>query len=436
MPYDAMNDKESYDQETINMMNDEDIRKMGLIIVATAILMVGLDYRGVVRIINVEPADFDEELQKEGRLLREKDLDALVQIGESYLYVSKKTLADAKQLLEEGVLPETLEEDEADPLTEESAGRLKSVGKEKLMDVAFAKRLVADCRTEIQNKVYNNPPYGEPICSCSSSICTRIRLQNQDGLRQETKCLCSGCHPKACKQDRLELLSQQTTNGDNSPDTPANHSDEAEQMDLTQMTQEIIRTRLVELDDELFEKGVGDPGGRLTPGMFIPEGVISTIIKNFTDLAHPDHLSELLQGFKMHPKWIEAIQHAISRTIIPEINKQHKQRQKERAEDETRIMLLDLKDEDIPMLEALSPKLVLFAGEKDKNYTMSTKRDLSLELQWHRIWNPRFAKPKTAWRKAEYIEPLNEAIQQFIEQKKTVEGVRRILATRHSLLPK
>ncbi|THU88170.1 hypothetical protein K435DRAFT_680330, partial [Dendrothele bispora CBS 962.96] len=150
--WDALNDEE-YDKETMDLVNNLNFNLHGLIIVSTTVLMVGVDFQGVKRIISLEPGDFDQELQMEGRM-RES--------GESYLYVSKKTMESAQRL---------------DAEMEEQ---------KKSMELSWASRLVAPCRSDNQNTQYNNPPYEQSLCRCSS--CT-------EHPRIKPPCLCSGCRP-------------------------------------------------------------------------------------------------------------------------------------------------------------------------------------------------------------------------------------------------
>ncbi|KAK1234279.1 hypothetical protein PQX77_002522, partial [Marasmius sp. AFHP31] len=203
---------------------------------------------------------------------------------------------------------------------------------------------------------------------------------------------------------------------------------------LAQTTQDYIWSQLVVLDDELWDKDIGNPGGRLLPGMFIPEPVIAVIIDNFTEITSPHELSDLLQPFALHPKWLEAIWSSLTQKILPEIRQQHEKRRKERAEEETRVMLRELKDDEAVELAKLSPTLTPFTSEKDPNLTSKTIATLARELRWHRLWNPQFPKPKTAMRKRDYLEPLNEAFRQFNNSGRTVEEVRRILDQRRELI--
>ncbi|KAJ3966964.1 P-loop containing nucleoside triphosphate hydrolase protein, partial [Lentinula raphanica] len=142
-----------HNTETRAMISAMDVEVDRLIIVSTTILMVGIDFQGVKCIINLEPDDFDKEVQMEGRMRG---------AGECYVYFSKHTFEEARKRLEEE------KNTGQDGLIAKKSQRENSSGKKKKppMHIHFAKRIASDCRTPIQNETYNNPPFGQHPCSC------------------------------------------------------------------------------------------------------------------------------------------------------------------------------------------------------------------------------------------------------------------------------
>ena len=408
--YDAMNDHSTYDKETMDLVKNLDAENDWLIIVATSILMVGVDMFGIKRVIILEPKDFDEEVQKEGRLLRYKTY--ATEIGESYVYVSYNSMQKAFELV--------------DAVQEVSDGK-EVGGKRKrskpedpdstAMDISMAQRLVAPCRTQEQNRQYQNPPYGHNVCSCTS--CTR------NPPIPNPPCLCSGCQPGMSQRDIL--TTRQATLRVIATDA-ASHSIElgigtlpSQDLlpeSLTAATQTIIREHLTNLDMQLFMDKVANPGGLYLPGMFVSPPVISTIIDNLLQLETRHNLSICLEPFQLHKCWLERIWLTLQENVIPDVVGYHTRRKAEVGDQWVRKRLAKMDQVEIERLLTENPLLdVAQIGSGMK------VADLIWQLRWHEVWYGKLPKGWRGYRKASLIDLLLDVVKQFHQGQLTVEKV-------------
>lgn len=416
--YDAMNDRGTYDKETLEMISSLDsARDLGLIIVATSILMVGFDVNGVRRVFVLEPVDFDEEIQKKGRLLRNKASEE--EIAECYVYVSWKTMQDALALVNEtehGAGNNTAQRRKEDPQHGKQAHRPS-------LDISMAHRLVAKCRTEEQNRQYNNPPYGQPPCTCQ--MCTRYPL------RVDPPCLCSGCQPGMSERDVLTTAQNilRSISADAAEAALAmgfgvpRESEEKPHEVMTRDGQQLVRRYLTELDDKLFEDGIGNPGGLYTPGMFVPTPVIDIVIDHFFDLDSPLKLSTLLADFQLPDEWLQGVWDTMYHKIIPAFRDLHVRKKDDAWEAQVMKELGRLSEEKIEELKEHTPIL----DDAAVNPTMLVKGDLIQELQWHCLWDREMPKGWKGLKKHELTVLLQHVITRFHDGNYTVEGVRAVL---------
>ncbi|KAL0062956.1 hypothetical protein AAF712_010177 [Marasmius tenuissimus] len=356
--YDAMNDKDTYDQETMQLVNElqTDITGlMSLLIIATAILMVGIDLPGARRAIILSPKDIDEELQKLGRLLR-NGLPG--EIGEGFIYVSKRQMEQAKKMVEaesEGKDPSSVGGQKRNQTDDGKEGsHLPS------MDISMAHRLTAQCQSVEINRRYANPPFAEPPCSCAS--CT------EHPLPLNHPCLCSGCQPGMNERDilfrqqsipreisgdaadearrrareagRLDHLSLSDESGNSSESQP-----------ITKESTETIRNHLFQLDEELYEKNIGNEAG-----IFVPASVVGVIVQNFWTATHSrDSLKSLLQPFPTKTEWADAIWTTLYTKTVPEIRTRHDKRQETEEEETLQKRLKKMSVERVEQPAALNP---------------------------------------------------------------------------------
>ncbi|KAJ8094951.1 hypothetical protein PM082_010167 [Marasmius tenuissimus] len=424
--WDATNDKETYDEETLKMIESLDPEKERLIIVCTVILMVGMDFRHVQRILNINCMDFDEELQKEGRLLRE--MDSFLKWAELYVYVSKAVMKTVRETVEAHNKGMDSTKDDR------NSGASRSC---PTLDINYAHHLVAECRTEVQNTVYNNPPLNKYLCGCP--VCVQNRTpQHQTSLSLDTPppCLCSGCQPGMCERDLRSLYRENTLHAsaeatrkgfglgvvegppeyaDENQDGAASEVVEEEIRGMTAASQDIINQHLVQLDADLFQAGTGNIRGFLTPGMFIPSPVISIITEKFlaiiTDWDGPARLSMELEDYDMDPRWLEAIWKTITQKIYPAIKQYHQQRELENEQRKREQKRAKLEKEVKALNEQDTRTLVVFEPilEEEKVTNKLTKDHLTWELRWHRLWDVDLPKPYKL-NKAEFISVIRGAV--------------------------
>ncbi|KAJ3841821.1 P-loop containing nucleoside triphosphate hydrolase protein, partial [Lentinula raphanica] len=93
---DSTNDPDEYDAETYRMTKVDILS--GLVLVSTSVLTLGMDIPNVRRVITLEPTEFEQEIQEEGRVLRQRSKN---DIAEAYAYFSQATYDLAVKMVEE-----------------------------------------------------------------------------------------------------------------------------------------------------------------------------------------------------------------------------------------------------------------------------------------------------------------------------------------------
>ena len=154
--------------------NDPECR----VIIATDILMVGVDFPNVQDVIVLgEPPDANNYFQKIGRAGRNRKL---VPDPRAIIYITKSAEKNAKLVL-----------NPPKPLTATPVDKLPA------LDPSMATLILARCKTEEQNRLYNNPDH-DIQCSCESC---------QASTPPRSTCQCSGCI-KDEEPEILELASE------------------------------------------------------------------------------------------------------------------------------------------------------------------------------------------------------------------------------------
>lgn len=412
--YDALNDRGTYDKETMSLVEGLDSEHDWLVIVATSILMVGVDLRGVKCVVILEPLDFDEELQKEGRLLRSKV--SMDDTAESYVYVSRRTMEKAYELVSVARNADTTLGNQTGEKRKRHKPNTQTEGNQDTpsLDLSMAKRLVAQCRTEEQNRQYANPPYGRPPCTCSQ--CSRAPLP------LDPPCLCSGCQPGKSKRDllaarhRVSLEAAQRAfkmgfgirDDQNNVDTV-----------ITVESQEIVRKYLIMLDLELFNNDVANPGGLYTPGMLVSPPVITAIIANLPNLETPQKLAVLLKDHHLREPWLQAIWSTLVEKVVPMLRDRHIKKKAEAEDGRITKHLGRLNDGEIERLVNLVPTLDI--TDISPKYL---KADLIWELYWHGVWCSTLPKQWKALKKESLITLLSQMVEKFNNEGRKVEEVR------------
>ncbi|KAK7678912.1 hypothetical protein QCA50_018052 [Cerrena zonata] len=197
---------------------------------------------------------------------------------------------------------ELVDEEENGPENESARKRKHDpeLGKrpDRSLDISMAQRLLAKCRTEEQNRQYNNPPYGQLLCTCDT--CTR------HPPAVTPSCLCSGCQPGMSRRDMITAAKDfiRCVSADAAEVALARgigvplENEESVQGAMIREDQELVCRYLTELDSNLYINSVANPGGLYTPGMFVPTPVINMVIDNFFDLDTPHKFSVYLTGFQ------------------------------------------------------------------------------------------------------------------------------------------
>ena len=160
----------AYNVETQALFrNDPECR----IIIATDILMVGVDFPNVQDVIVLgEPPDANNYFQKIGRAGRNRNL---VPDPRAIIYITKSAEKNAKLIL-----------DPLKPSTATSADKLPA------LDPSMASLILAQCKIKEQNRLYNNPDHATR-CGCESC---------QASPTLPLTCQCSGC----VKDEEPEVL--------------------------------------------------------------------------------------------------------------------------------------------------------------------------------------------------------------------------------------
>ncbi len=300
-----------YDHDTRMAIREGD-HANGLILVATTILTLGIDIPNVVRVIILDPIEFDEEIQQMGRLLRQKEKGC---VGEAYVYVSQSTLEKAEEMVK---AHKAAKEGNKIPVTQKKAtkkGYNQAKPSPPSLSLSMAYRLVAPCVTVEQNRQYGNPD-SDPLCFCQS--CHLL------GPRR-TECLCSGCKPGTCerdmiakvkegpRRDNLDIVTSQNENlprelqPDTAPVMPNSVKPVKKLVDKNM--RKYVTEKLVTLREQMIDEPNTNYSrhGLYTPEDIIPDAVIPLILDNFFRLDSPKILSQLTEAHQLYPDWINAI---------------------------------------------------------------------------------------------------------------------------------
>lgn len=159
----------SYNSDTLSFMHNDGRSR---VTVATDALAVGIDVTGTDDVViydTVLPSDTDSILQKAGRIRDGRGRDSRVVI---YLPKNATKLAEA-----------ALNELEKERRVSASQAKEKSA-----VDAGVARLVLAPCKVDLLNELYDNPPRDEP-CTCTT--CTA-----KSSIARPEQCNCSGCAPE------------------------------------------------------------------------------------------------------------------------------------------------------------------------------------------------------------------------------------------------
>ncbi|KAH9917525.1 P-loop containing nucleoside triphosphate hydrolase protein [Amylocystis lapponica] len=225
------------------------------IIVATDTLMVGVDLPNVEDVVLPEiPRDPDEELQKIGRAGRNW---RMVHGARGIVYVTQQNVKDARALLQ--------------------GKKLTGAKKRAAMNLDMARMITADCKTDEQNRLYDNPPSDTP-CLCRS--CTT----NPRPTRMS--CDCGGCVPEVLPSAPVVAVKKSSGHGMN---LKANER-------VSRAMRAHGTQRLLVLRETLYRMASQQEKLILPPYVFLPDPVIQNVLSCFPWLKTIEDLNPLLRG--------------------------------------------------------------------------------------------------------------------------------------------
>ncbi|KAJ6506521.1 hypothetical protein C8R45DRAFT_816808 [Mycena sanguinolenta] len=252
--YNSMNFP-SHNTATRDMINEPNVNAACQIVIGTDSLSVGVDMAARQDAILIgEIADSDEMFQKGGRVGRHRNL---VNDARVIVYVTKATRAAAEKALNP---PETAKAVVPPP------------------DLSMAEMIVAKCKVEAQNRLYNNPSRDIP-CKCLS--CT-----DNPPPQPRDECNCSGCIPESI----IPIPKP--------PSAPKPSAAIPKAKRLTKLQKAHGTLRLEEFRMEIWRQADIAERSFLPPEVFLPAHVIKHILDVYITLDSSEALNEVVQKSK------------------------------------------------------------------------------------------------------------------------------------------
>lgn len=260
--YNALNWK-PFNVETQRLIREDPVCQ---VVIATDILMVGMDFPNVDDVILLgEPKDVNELLQKIGRAGRDH---TVANKPRGIVYITKKATETAKALLEGTVVQK------------KSGSGKKSKGVE--MSQCIASLILAPCKTVEQNRLYNNPAEDY---SCTCQTCQACSNNNST-----SPCTCSGCF-------RDEIVPSTTPiEMDNTPVVDKGKAKTKKGPMISKEMRSVGVEMLKEFRWSVFElaDSLGDRNFLLTPNIFLCDSSIKKLLDNFYLITSFDAMAELI----------------------------------------------------------------------------------------------------------------------------------------------
>ncbi|KAJ7219863.1 P-loop containing nucleoside triphosphate hydrolase protein [Mycena rebaudengoi] len=142
-------------------------------------------------------------------------------------------------------------------------------------DLSMARLIVADCKVQEQNLIYNNP-LSDPICSCDS--CTE-----NPPPPPPTSCNCSGCFPESTSTSTVAPHASKSSNNIPTKDR------------LTKLQKAYGTEQLLQLRLEIWRASDQSKYWMYPPETYLSDRLISTILNNFSRLRNLEHIAVLIQ---------------------------------------------------------------------------------------------------------------------------------------------
>jgi hypothetical protein len=254
--YNSMN-FESHNAATREMMSKTDSTACPIVI-GTDTLSVGIDpaaYEDALLVGEIE--DADDYVQKAGRVGRHREF---VKNPRVIVYVSRATRTAAEKALNERDNPKPTKSNQTPP------------------DLSMAEIIVADCKVEAQNRLYNNPSV-EPLCKCAS--CTA-----DPPPRPRLRCNCSGCMP-----DIIPTIVKP-------PAPPKPNASIPKAKRLTKLQKVHGTQRLLQFQQEIWSQADIALTSFLPPEAFLPSDLIKQLLDIYAKLDSVAAITPYLKSNK------------------------------------------------------------------------------------------------------------------------------------------
>lgn len=257
----------SYNSDTLSFMHNDGRSR---VTVATDALAVGIDVAGTDDVViydTVLPSDTDNILQKAGRIRDGRGRDSRVVI---YLPKNATKLA-------ESALNELEKEKRASSSTSKAKGKTAA----GTVDVGVARLVLAPCKVDLFNELYDNPPRDEP-CTCTTCVA-------KPNIPRPEQCSCSGCSPEVTDTATMATTTRATQK---KPVVPS-----AER--LTRAMRDYAHERLTRYRNSLRENCDDTLHDLYPPEEFLPDSVIDTLLDKCYSLLDVAALKKLLSDHSL-----------------------------------------------------------------------------------------------------------------------------------------
>ncbi|KAH7918112.1 hypothetical protein BV22DRAFT_1134850 [Leucogyrophana mollusca] len=143
------------------------------------------------------------------------------------------------------------------------------------MDVPMAELILAQCKVEKLDKLYENPK-DDVLCSCSYCKAHPPALK-------KTVCNCSGCHPEAENSMETEVKDEGLI-------TVKPKEKPLKKQCLTKLRRERATKWLIEWRYSVWDKADEASCGWLPPDVFLPEPTMKNLLDHFYNIRTIDNL--------------------------------------------------------------------------------------------------------------------------------------------------
>lgn len=268
----------SYNSETLSFMHNDGRSR---VTVATDALAVGIDVSGtddVVLYDTVLPSDTDIILQKAGRIRDGRGRQSRVVV-----YLPKKAIELAQS---------TLKDDKKGKKVS-AAGIGKKGRGGAAVDVGVARLVLASCKVDLLNKLYDNPETDKP-CTCATCIAKPAKTRPE-------RCTCSGCSPEDSDSDSVNSGKGTTRRKRARRSAPSGQKLTRAMRDHAHERLGVYRKSLREDCDDVLQD-------LYPPEEFLPDSVIDTLLDQCYTSSDINSLRKLLHGDAVLEPHLDSLQ--------------------------------------------------------------------------------------------------------------------------------